>query len=507
MDPSFNQLLNILQNNSQVSLNGPLSNIISSVRTSEDNTNTKFKKNKTKAINILKELVSSDTLNSDYTDISNNNLLTLVCLTGDDKQACEIIETNPECDPAHVNKHGYTPLTLSCKNSMKNTALLLIDKYKDSCNPSYVTFDKMTALHYSTKNKLDKVSLKLLEVFDNTLYVDTLDETKHSIIYYSCMNNMDEFTYKLLNKYESKINLARIYELSSTSKTTLLAFASQQKMIKTVEKIIDIGNCNPNYVTDTHDTTLLWLCYNNLPDLTLKLLNKFGKDCNIDIRDTDDRNTLHYASINNNIEVVKKLIKLGCEIGHVSTKDKTTSLMTACIKKNKDIALILLETGQSNPLYEDENNINALILAISNNLDEVAEKILEIKFTSQSTELQSTELQSSSLIDMVIKNIELHKYPIVTNIISNHLDTYGCLKLLESTSIKQCKDNTIIKLIFNKVTSSLLSQFISYDILSEDDKEVTELNTIYSKLINKINVVVDDPEESDNDLDSIYESY
>ena len=108
-----------------------------------------------------------------------------------------------------------------------------------------------------------------------------------------------------------------------------------------------------------------------------ELLSQFG----ISMADSSGNTALLYACANNMHNVAMTLIETGqSNPGHISNHDDT-ALIQACRNRMREVALKLIGTGQSKPNHIKDGNVTALIYACLNSLSDVS---LELIKTGQS---------------------------------------------------------------------------------------------------------------------------
>jgi len=121
---------------------------------------------------------------------------------------------------------------------------------------------------------------------------------------------------------------------------------------------------------------------NKTPAKQTKTLSKIisiiaNKQFDKNERDNDNSTPLIIACENELEDVALKLIETGeSNPGHVNN-DRMTALIIACDKELENVALKLIETGESNPGHIYNKSTTALMTACENKLEVVALKLIE----------------------------------------------------------------------------------------------------------------------------------
>lgn len=491
-----------LSNNLQNSLSNNISEFLTSltgISIKTDNSkgigdnDSSFEGKKQKALETLSGL--PDIIHG-YGDYDDNSLMTLACLAGKDEIALEYL--NVEDVPSHITKDGYTALMLACKNKLVKSANYLIDTYGEECNITHSTSNRLPALHYALINGMEEFALKLLNKFGPNIKPLDMDYHGNDSLFVALHTGCFKVVDYLFDNYND-IDLQRIYTININppikSKTTLLAYASKKKYEDIIERIIDMDtNCNPGYITSSKDTALLWLCYNHLPELAHKLLKKYGSDCRINALDSEQHDALYYACSYNQIKVVQELITLNPIMSRIDKKGDN-SLTIACKKKNEEIALMLIDAGANCEAMKYENS--PLYYAQKYGLKKVVKKILFIK-----------KQQPQDIIEtLLLSNITYHNDELCVFIIENNLLPSTALKLLSNRTNREnyFTNQKIVKELFKKATSGLISQLNNYNIFDNNTNEKTKLNGILNTLYGNFNEENEDESDTESDTEFIYD--
>jgi len=492
-----------LSNNLQNSLQNNISDLLTSltgISIKKDGSkgigdnDSSFEGKKQKALETLSGLPNKV---PGYGDYDENNVYTLACRAGKDVIALKYLQEN-EYDPSHETKDGYTALMLACKNKLVKSANYLIDTYEEKCNITHSTSNRLPALHYALINGMKEFALKLLNKFGPDIKPLDMDYHGNDSLFVALHTGCFKVVDYLFDNYND-IDLQRIYSItikpSIKSKTTLLAYASKKKYEDIIERIIDMDtNCYPGYITSSKDTALLWLCYNHLPELAHKLLIKYGSDCRINAIDSAQHDALFYACSYNQIIVVNELLSLNPIMSRID-KNGDNSLIIACKKKNEEIALMLIDANANCEANKYENS--PLYYAQKYGLKKVVKKILFIK-----------RKQPQDIIEtLLLSNITYHNYELCVFIIENNLLPSTALKLLSSSTNRQnyFTNQKIVKALFKKATSGLISQLNNYNIFDYNTNEKTKLNGILNTIYGNFNEENEDESDTESDTEFIYD--
>ena len=258
--------------------------------------------------------------------------------------------------------------------------------------------------YHACKNNDTELALMLLnseiDYYDELYSVKwAIEKSKHTAIYWIIQHNMIQVMNKmiLLNKTFDKDNVLHTYEACTPNKEEMCIL------------LIDNGY---KYNTEiTSDNILVQACNRNVPKVALKILN---------ICLTEDIKQIisHYNSIMQDIyvhqmhDVINKIAKY--LVGNNIIFTSSLILMSAC--KNNFHPLLIIDFCDDKTInYTDNNNDTPLIWACKNNLNDVALKIIDTgntvfgkKNSSNNTAL--TYAVKNNMYDVIDVLINLEKY-------------------------------------------------------------------------------------------------
>jgi ankyrin repeat protein len=220
---------------------------------------------------------------------------------------------------------------------------------------------------------------------------------------------------KLIDKYGKKKGY--LEQINDNNDTALL-LACKNNIPEVALKLISMGEIiNPGQVNKKSDkdqggnTALIWACSNNMEEVALKLIENFGEKTNPENVNTYGYTALQYTIINKNLEVALKLISMGeiinpGQVNKKSDKDQggNTALIWACSNNMEEVALKLIENfgEKTNPENVNTYGYTALQYTIINKNLEVALKLIE-KF-GEKTNPQSVNVNNDTALILAIKN-------------------------------------------------------------------------------------------------------
>ena len=227
------------------------------------------------------------------------------------------------------NFNGDTPLHSACRHSHLNIIQYLISEAH--CNPSCENNDGNTPLHLTCRyGHLNIIQYLISEANCNP----------------SCENNDGDTPLHLACLY---YHLHLVQCLLSTGKVDPLA---KNKYSKT-----------PMYALNGRLVSLLHLAaHHGWMDIVINLITKYKYETNC--KDYCERTPLHYAAINNQLEVVRYLInEQNGDPMIKETFDGDTSLHSACRHSHLNITQYLISEAHCNPSCENNDGDTPLHLA------------------------------------------------------------------------------------------------------------------------------------------------
>ena len=230
------------------------------------------------------------------------------------------IISEAHCNPSCENKNGDTPLHIACRNNcLKITKYLISEAH---CNPSCANKNGDTPLHIACRNNCLKITKYLIsEAHCNP----------------SCENN---------------------------NGNTPLHIACDCRHIDIVQYLLSTGKANPLAKNNNDKIPIYREFLSRLPllhlagregwmDIIIDLITNYKSDTNC--KDDIGRTPLHYAVINNHLEVVRYFINEQHCDPMTRDNDGNTPLHVACDCGHIHIMQYLLSTGKVDPLAKNKN--------------------------------------------------------------------------------------------------------------------------------------------------------
>ena len=150
----------------------------------------------------------------------------------------------------------------------------------------------------------------------------------------------------------------------SKSDESPLHYACQYGHIDVVKLLIEKYHCNPHVVTVDGESLLHYACFCGHIDIVIILIEKYGCDPNVLTKKNEG--LLHCACRCGNIDIVKLLIETYGSNPNVMTKSNQNLLHYACRFGNVDIVKYLFRNHHLNPLMRDNDQLEPLDYAVSN---------------------------------------------------------------------------------------------------------------------------------------------
>lgn len=219
-----------------------------------------------------------------------------------------------------------------------------------NCNQQ--TVSGYTALLAACKYRGEPEILKLLDCpninISQTMQMYGEDEP-HDIFYYACQNNMIQVVKKLLPSYDITGNQKPLLSAYNNANSEIVLLIIDEIMKRT--EIIDSDNSD----NIDHD----W-------DQIDKIMNQVDKG---------GYSLLMIACISNMIQVVDKMLSMGCDHNYVNPQTGKTALIIACENDHETIARKLLKQGAIEYWIKDLDGKTALSYAMKNENFDLARTI------------------------------------------------------------------------------------------------------------------------------------
>lgn len=200
---------------------------------------------------------------------------------------------------------------------------------------------------------------------DNVNEIDPIN--KNSVLIEAILENNAHLVLKVLtiegvnvNYHNGRNNALLLTSSSDESLACLLLDAA-------LAIGIDLDACNPN-----DETALMLSILNDYKYLGMKLLQH---GANIHIVNKYGNNALLIASADRSPYIVNKLVEMGADVNYYNVKNTDSSLINACMVKQRDIAMYLIDNG-ADINYVTSNGDNALSWSISHSTEQFANELI-----------------------------------------------------------------------------------------------------------------------------------
>ena len=251
-----------------------------------------------------------------------------------------------------VNKTGRTALLLSCCYGQMDSVKVLLQARAD---PTIADEELFSCLHAAVDGRCSKDTLNAL--IDHGAPIDARREDGTNALLSACRTGQSESLKFLLEAGADE-------SVVKPDGNTILHEAVKGKCSnESLQKIIDHGVVNINYVNNHSQTALLSACYTAQAE-SIKVLLENGADPNIS--DVNDYTSLHAAvggccTKETLQQIMSKMTKADLDARNI---DGETALLLACSSRKQDLIKTLLEAG-SNPMIESFNNLTCLYAAVN----------------------------------------------------------------------------------------------------------------------------------------------
>jgi ankyrin repeat protein len=314
-------------------------------------------------------------------------------------------------DINHINNDGETALMLACKNKMEKTLSIMFDLYGNNVNVGQVSNDGNTALIYACGNNMPDIAFTIF----NTKKSNEGQSNKYgyTALLFCCINynKMLDFAIELIKKGKpnagqtikdkginalmlcieynlyilanSIIDYLDDYGISQINYNgeTPLIMCSRKKTEPSFEdiaiKLLETNESLPGHTNIYDSTALIYSVQNSYKLLAFKLIE--SGESNPNQLDSSLQTALFYACENVLNEIALKLLNIPDlkNIG-VSNYADDTPLIAACLNNMSDVAIKIIETGESNPGSINYEYMTAYDFAVENEMKEVIKLLKNI---------------------------------------------------------------------------------------------------------------------------------
>ena len=272
--------------------------------------------------------------------ISDQDFLKL-CKTGNDSLIIRAIHNGANVNAS--DPKGMTALIICSGSCNEDVVMLLLDKGADK---NAINNEGKRAYDYAINNKRLKKSLAVKRLKPEGIIDD------HEFLLLCRDGEPDEII--------SAINHgANVNAYSKTSMNTALIFAACSKPATVISSLINNG-AKVNASNRKGNTALIEAAKNNTPDVIEELLRH---KANIRATNKAGHYALFYAIKNYRLRGEAHLLRKLCSA--LPDSEGNTGLITACMNKLPELALLLLEEGYDMDL-ENKSGFSALYFAMKN---------------------------------------------------------------------------------------------------------------------------------------------
>lgn len=261
-----------------------------------------------------------------------------------------------------ISSNGNTPLMYACLSGIEHVALALIDETEDL---DTVNDTADTALMIACRQNMCQVVARLIKRGARVNYRDAYDDTPLLI---ACSMGYKDVAMQIL----SSTNDVVVDAQNCLGNTALFYACESVQLHQVARELLDRG-AN----TELGESPLISCCRNGFVDMAKELL-MHGAHASRRTSDTYDT-CLTLSVAKRNMEMVKLIIRQDWRVIDLPRPDGVTALMLACLSKENDIAMALIEAGADYSVREPVENRNALMIACENGLSDVACKILAFR--------------------------------------------------------------------------------------------------------------------------------
>ena len=251
-----------------------------------------------------------------------------------------------------INKQHYHPMTKYNVQHLLSTGQ--VAKYNNEEMPQ--EYVRLPLLHMAAAHGWLDIIIELISKYK--CGINSKDSCGHTPLYYAVINNHLEVVRYLIDEQHCDPMTRDI------AGNTPLHYACHNSHIDIVQYLLSTGKVNPLARNEKGNHPLLIIDFRTrLPmlhlaaqqgwmNIAIDLIKKYK--CDINRKDSNGRTPLHYAVINNHLEMVRYFISEQHCDPMTRDNDGNTPLHYACHHKHIDIVQYLLSTGKVNPLARKE---------------------------------------------------------------------------------------------------------------------------------------------------------
>ena len=334
---------------------------------------------------IMKYLMEEKSLDVYYKDYEGNTAIHVAAENGHLDIMKYLAERNVD-----LKCRGYlgrTPLHNACMKGHLHVVIFLIEE--KGCNPHCKDDDGRSLIHVAAANGMINMVKYLVEKQACDLF--SMDNQKNTAIHYAAQSGSTELLKYVIGKNCNPRSLGLMDKAP-------IHFAYVKGHMEVVRYLIEEEKCDVCYNGESRDSVIELAVNGGNVELIKYLTNILFDDpcelseasvkqacnaghvrivqyflengfCRLSFKDKDDRTMLHYAASAGNMDIIKYLVRMECDI---QPKDKwgQTPLHEACENGHLNFVKYLLDEQECNPAHQDNNGESAIhLVAKSGNLD------------------------------------------------------------------------------------------------------------------------------------------
>jgi ankyrin repeat protein len=287
----------------------------------------------------------NSTIDLNIKDENSNYLIQYIILYNNIKILKKILDYNIELD--WLDNEGRSILYLPIKYGYINIIKILLEYDNNKIGVSILNIKDAYnnfPLHYALFFK----NLEIFNMLGEKANYYIFDKNKNSVLHIITRNKIFDFIKNPI-KYDLNINLTNL------NNETALHIACTYDLNNFIELFISL-NCDLNIREKSGGLTEIMLCILNRNNLGFDLISKRKNEINFNIQDFEGNTCLHLAIIDNNYEIINKLIIL----------DVSLNLNICNLDGNTPLHIILYKIFYDNV---NQSNYNLEYFLINTNLN------------------------------------------------------------------------------------------------------------------------------------------
>jgi len=199
----------------------------------------------------------------------------------------------------HKNNKNKLDFIRFIENKKDYLRELIIEK-----NINFVNSNNETLLYWCCVEEINEIKDLIKDMSDDI--INKICKNDNALIW-ACYNNMIDVIIEILKKNINEENM-NLMDKNGYSAIYWICYKNIKLPEETFNKILKLSSIVINKTTLRHETVLMWACYNNMTNETLKIIEIMDKKV---IKYMDDRGytAFYYAYKYNNKEIMNKILK------------------------------------------------------------------------------------------------------------------------------------------------------------------------------------------------------